>query len=41
MEVEVEEARWLPLDDASSLLAYKGERRMAERARAVLSERTL
>jgi len=41
MEVEVEEARWLPLDDALSLLAYKGERRMAERARAVLSERTL
>jgi len=30
MEVEVEEARWLPLDDASSLLAYKGERRRAD-----------
>jgi 8-oxo-dGTP pyrophosphatase MutT (NUDIX family) len=29
---EVEEARWLPLDDAPRLLAYKGEREMAARA---------
>ena len=32
MEVEVAEARWLPLDDAPRLLAYRGEREMAERA---------
>jgi len=36
MEIEVEEARWLPLDDASQLLSYAGERDMAERARAFL-----
>jgi hypothetical protein len=41
MEVEVEEARWLPLDEASRLLAYDGEREMAERARAALAERVL
>jgi 8-oxo-dGTP pyrophosphatase MutT (NUDIX family) len=29
---EVAEARWLPLDDAPKLLAYKGEREMAEAA---------
>jgi hypothetical protein len=29
---EVAEARWLPLDDAPRLLAYKGEREMAEEA---------
>ncbi len=34
---EVAEVRWLPLDDAPRLLAYQGERRMAERALAVLS----
>jgi ADP-ribose pyrophosphatase YjhB (NUDIX family) len=32
MEVEVAEARWLPLADAPRLLAYKGEREMAEKA---------
>jgi len=32
MEVEVAEAKWLPLADAPRLLAYKGEREMAERA---------
>jgi ADP-ribose pyrophosphatase YjhB (NUDIX family) len=31
---EVEEARWLPLDEAPQLLAYRGEREMAERALA-------
>ena len=36
MELEVAEARWLPLDDAPRLLAYAGEREMAERARATL-----
>jgi 8-oxo-dGTP pyrophosphatase MutT (NUDIX family) len=29
---EVAEARWLPLDDAPGLLAYKGEREMAKKA---------
>jgi 8-oxo-dGTP pyrophosphatase MutT (NUDIX family) len=29
---EVAEVRWLPLADAPRLLAYKGEREMAERA---------
>ena len=33
---EVEEVRWLPLEDAQALLAYKGEREMAERALASL-----
>jgi 8-oxo-dGTP pyrophosphatase MutT (NUDIX family) len=29
---EVAEARWLPLEEAPGLLAYKGEREMAEKA---------
>jgi 8-oxo-dGTP pyrophosphatase MutT (NUDIX family) len=29
---EVAEARWLPLDEAPDLLAYKGEREMAAKA---------
>ena len=29
---EVAEARWLPLDEAPGLLAYKGEREMASKA---------
>jgi 8-oxo-dGTP pyrophosphatase MutT (NUDIX family) len=32
MDVEVAEARWLPLADGPRLLAYKGERDMAARA---------
>ena len=36
MRREVAEARWLPLDEATALLAYKGEREMAARALAVL-----
>jgi 8-oxo-dGTP pyrophosphatase MutT (NUDIX family) len=32
MDVEVAEARWLPLDDSLRLLAYRGERDMAARA---------
>jgi 8-oxo-dGTP pyrophosphatase MutT (NUDIX family) len=31
---EVAEARWLPLDEAPKLLAYGGERQMAEKALA-------
>ena len=34
---EVAEVRWLPLDEAPRLLAYKGERDMAEKAAAVLA----
>jgi 8-oxo-dGTP pyrophosphatase MutT (NUDIX family) len=34
---EVAEVRWLPLVDAPRLLAYQGERRMAEKALAVLA----
>ena len=33
---EVAEARWLPLDEAPQLLAYKGEREMAAKATAAL-----
>jgi len=33
MRIEVEEARWLPLDEAPRLLAYGGERKMAAKAR--------
>jgi 8-oxo-dGTP pyrophosphatase MutT (NUDIX family) len=36
MEREVAEATWLPLEEATRLLAYKGEREMAERALATL-----
>jgi 8-oxo-dGTP pyrophosphatase MutT (NUDIX family) len=34
---EVAEVRWLPLDEAPQLLAYRGERDMAQRAAAVLA----
>ena len=34
---EVEEARWLPLDEAPRLLAYKGEKEMAEKALMMLA----
>jgi 8-oxo-dGTP pyrophosphatase MutT (NUDIX family) len=37
MEIEVAEARWLPLAEASRLLAYRGEREMAERALEALN----
>jgi 8-oxo-dGTP pyrophosphatase MutT (NUDIX family) len=32
MRREVAEVRWLPLDEAPTLLAYRGERQMAEEA---------
>ncbi len=38
---EVAEARWLPLAEAPRLLAYKGEREMAERALAALRDNAL
>jgi 8-oxo-dGTP pyrophosphatase MutT (NUDIX family) len=34
---EIAEARWLPLADAPVLLAYKGEKEMADRARAAVA----
>jgi 8-oxo-dGTP pyrophosphatase MutT (NUDIX family) len=36
MEIEVAEARWLPLEEAPRLLAYTGEREMAEKAVTLL-----
>jgi 8-oxo-dGTP pyrophosphatase MutT (NUDIX family) len=36
MEVEVAEARWLPLEDAPRALAYGGEKEMARKALDVL-----
>jgi 8-oxo-dGTP pyrophosphatase MutT (NUDIX family) len=41
MRREVDEARWLPLDEAPRLLAYKGEREMAEQALAAAAEHDL
>lgn len=38
---EVAEARWLPLADAPRLLAYAGERQMAELAMATLGDDAL
>ena len=40
-KVEVAEARWLPLEEAPGLLAYKGEREMAEKALAALADEAL
>lgn len=37
MEVEVAEARWVPLDDAPAVLAYGGEKEMAARAAVLLA----
>ena len=34
---EVAEAQWFPLGDAAKVLAYRGEREMAERALAILT----
>ena len=36
---EVADVRWLPLDEAPRLLAYRGEREMAEKALAVLADK--
>jgi hypothetical protein len=33
----VAEARWLPLEEAPRLLAYKGEKEMAEKALMMLA----
>jgi hypothetical protein len=39
--IEVAEVTWLPLAEAESLLAYRGEREMAGRARALLEDDAL
>lgn len=39
MEVEVAEARWLPLEEAPRLLAYRGERDITAKARELLAGR--
>ncbi len=41
MELEVAEARWLPLEEAPHLLSYRGERDMATRAREALAAAAL
>jgi 8-oxo-dGTP pyrophosphatase MutT (NUDIX family) len=41
MEREIAEARWLPLEAAPRLLAYKGEREMAEKAIEALRDDAL
>jgi 8-oxo-dGTP pyrophosphatase MutT (NUDIX family) len=38
MEIEVAEARWVPLDDAASLLSYRGEQEMTRKAVEALGE---
>lgn len=38
---EVAETRWLPLEEAPGLLAYRGEREMAERALALVRQKAL
>ena len=37
-KVEVADARWFPLEEGSHVLAYKGEREMAERALAFIRD---
>src|SRR5947209_7032624 len=41
MRIEVDEARWLPLEAAPKLLAYGGERQMAEKALAFVRDNGL
>ncbi len=41
MEIEVAEARWLPLEEGPRLLAYGGEREMAAKALAALADEAL
>jgi 8-oxo-dGTP pyrophosphatase MutT (NUDIX family) len=39
--IEVAEARWLPLEEAPRLLAYRGEREMVEKALAFIRDNGL
>ena len=36
---EVNEARWVPLEDAANQLAFDNERRVMERARELIGQR--
>jgi 8-oxo-dGTP pyrophosphatase MutT (NUDIX family) len=36
-DAEVNEARWVPIDEAAGQLAFDGERRVVERAKEILS----
>ena len=38
MEIEVAEARWVPLDEAPGALSYRGEQDMAAKARDALAD---
>jgi hypothetical protein len=38
MRIEVARALWIPLADASKLLAYKGEKQMSQRAKEYVEE---
>ena len=38
MEIEVAEARWVPLDDAATVLSYGGERAVAVKALEAVTE---
>ena len=38
MDLEVAEARWVPLDQAPATLSYRGEREMASKARDALAD---
>ena len=40
-QVEVAEARWFPLEEGPRLLAYKGEREMAEKALAFIRDNSV
>src|SRR5271154_4662354 len=40
MRIEVARAKWVRLEEAPKLLAYKGERQMAQRAREYLDKNT-
>jgi 8-oxo-dGTP pyrophosphatase MutT (NUDIX family) len=40
MRIEVARAKWVRLEEAPTLLAYKGERQMAQRAREYLDKHT-
>ena len=38
LDIEVAEARWVPLDEAPDALSYRGEQEMAAKARDALAE---
>ena len=38
MDIEVAEARWVPLDEAPGALSYRGEQEVVEKARDALAD---